>query len=314
MRYVPYSDLDGIPHVVVDGAPRADTLLTLSHWPHSGTPAALRDDLSAQIAFHYLDRPEHHVPADAVSNNHFDQDGLASVYTLVDPEAARVRRERVIDVARAGDFGTFHERDAARAAFALAALGADADGDPYEVLLPRLTEVLDHVEHFRDLWADEDAHLTASEAALRGGGVTIEELAAVDLAVVTVPEHWTPQPAHRFTEVHEQAVHPWAVHNATDCLRVLYVQGRRYELQYRYETWVQYASRRTLPRVDLGSLAGALSASEPDGARWTFDGVAALAPALHLHGAPESAIAPERFRALLVEALRTGPAAWDPYD
>ena len=79
-RFVPYPDLEGIPNVVVDGARHADTLLTLSHWPHSGTPPALKADLSAQIAFRYLDSPVWHVDTEVVSNNHFDEDGLASAY------------------------------------------------------------------------------------------------------------------------------------------------------------------------------------------------------------------------------------------
>ncbi len=74
----------------------------------SGSPIELRDDLSAQIAFHYLDRPDLHVDVDAVSNNHFDQDGLMSMYALLEPEAASERRDRVIDVARMGDFDAFH--------------------------------------------------------------------------------------------------------------------------------------------------------------------------------------------------------------
>ena len=42
-----------------------------------------------------------------------------------------------------------------------------------------------------------------------------------------------------------------------------------------------------------------------------------IAPALHLVGAgddPESAIAPEDFRARVSQALATGAVAWDPYD
>ena len=50
--------------------------------------AHLLDDLSAQIAFHALDRPELFDGIEAVSNNHLDQDGLASAYALVAPDDA----------------------------------------------------------------------------------------------------------------------------------------------------------------------------------------------------------------------------------
>jgi hypothetical protein len=57
MRFVPFHQLDGQPHVVVDGGPTDGTRLTLSHWPASPTPVDLLDDLSAQIAFRALERP-----------------------------------------------------------------------------------------------------------------------------------------------------------------------------------------------------------------------------------------------------------------
>ncbi len=313
-----YGELDGIPNVIVDGSAHPDSLMTLSHWPKSPTPAALRDDLSAQIAFHYLDHPELHVPAQAVSNNHFDQDGLMSVYALVDPEGAQSRRDRAIDVARAGDFGTYHDRDSARIAWTIASLGEDVwdHADPYAVVLERVPELLDHPERFRGRWAEEDAHLEASEAAIAAGAVQIEELEHLDLAIVTVPESWAPRPVHRFTRTESQAVHPTALNNATDRFRLLITRGDRYEVQYRYETWVQYMTRRPLGRIDLEPLAIALSAREPGAASWTFDGVDAIAPALHLVDAgpdPSSAVPPDELRALVVDTLTTGVSAWDPY-
>jgi hypothetical protein len=101
-RFPPYPALEATPNVIVDGAAQSASLITLSHWPHSGAPAELKDDLSTEIAFHYLDQPMFRVDADVVSNNHSDQDGLVGVYTLVDTDNARARRELLIDVAAAG--------------------------------------------------------------------------------------------------------------------------------------------------------------------------------------------------------------------
>src|SRR3954470_16324592 len=105
MRFVPYDDLDGEPNVIVDGAETTNTVLTLSHWPGTVVPAGLEADLSAEIAVRYLEHPDLHVDADLVSNSHFDEDGLLGVYALIDPEGARRHRDRLVDVARAGDFG-----------------------------------------------------------------------------------------------------------------------------------------------------------------------------------------------------------------
>src|SRR3954451_13843952 len=122
VEFVPYPDLGGTPNVIVDGSGTDSTVLTLSHWPGSSVPEALAADLSAEIVVNYLDHPELHVGADVVSNNHFDEDGLMGVYALVDPDIALTHRDLLVDVARAGDFGWSHVRDAARIAFTIGAL------------------------------------------------------------------------------------------------------------------------------------------------------------------------------------------------
>src|SRR3954469_1961894 len=104
MRYLPYQELSpSSPNIIVDGAAGPGTVLTLSHWPKSGTPAQLKRDTSAEIAFAYLDSPSFQVTAEIVSNNHFDEDGLIGMYALIDTANARKQRELLIDVASAGD-------------------------------------------------------------------------------------------------------------------------------------------------------------------------------------------------------------------
>lgn len=326
LRYVPYHRLGGRPNVVVDGAATEGTVLTLSHWPHTPCPAGLEADLSAEMAFSYLEEPLLHGAAEAVSNNHFDQDGLVSVFALTDPDGARNRRDILVDLAAAGDFGTYRDRRAARASMAIAAfadevrtpLGALPD-DHYErtallysEMAGRLPEILDHQERWRALWGEEDDHLSASESWLGSGKVTVEERIGLDLAVVRVPTAAPDGPGHRFADEGTGGLHPMAVHNATACHAVLTVRGRFCELEYRYEGWVQYRSRRLRPRVDLSGLAGELSGSEKEG-HWEFDGVEALVPKLRLVGAGESSLPPDRIVELVCDALESGPPAWDPY-
>jgi len=328
VRYVAYHELGRTANIIVDGSGNTATRLTLSHWPKSGTPAALKADTSAEIVFRYLDRPDLHVDAEAASNNHFDEDGLVGLYTLLNPEPARRKRGLLSAVASAGDFGTFSDRNAARAAFAISAY-TDPRSSPldpavfhrpyaeqaaafYAELLPRLPEILDDLESYRRYWEAEDEVLAAGEDAIRSGEIRIEELPAIDLAIVTVPEVLPERAVHRFASGRHAACHPMAIHNATRCFRILSMQGRRYELQYRYESWVQYVSRRPLPRVDLAPLAERLTSAE-DGVRWVFEGVDAITPRLRLDGFP-SGLARERIRDEVVTFLGSAQPAWDPYD
>src|SRR5215831_2603687 len=215
MRFVPYPSAT-IPNVIVDGARNGHTVLTLSHWPKSGSPAALRADTSTAIVFNYLDAPAYHVDAEAVSNNHFDEDGLVGIFALLHPAFAQRHRDLLLDVAQAGDFGVFERRDAARLAFVLSAyadpdsspLPADLFSRPYPVLagelyirlLDVLPRLLENVEGYRALWESEDAKLTASEELIEQGVVTIEEQQDLALAIVRLPDDLTSHRVHRFTQ------------------------------------------------------------------------------------------------------------------
>jgi hypothetical protein len=316
--------------VIVDGASADNTVLTLSHWPHSGTPAELKADTSTAIVFNYLDSPALHVAAGAVSNNHFDEDGLAGIFAMLEPAIAEPHRDLLLDVAQAGDFGIFVRREAARIAFTLAAY-ADRETSPlpkslferpypefaselYVQLLDVLPRLLAGTETYRRLWELEDARLTMSEELIESGLITMDERPDLDLAIVYLPEDLTRHVVHRFTKPQMAECHPFALHNRTLCTRLLLLQGGRVELQYRYEGWVQMASRRPAPRVDLSGLADELNREEAAQGRWVFDGVDRITPRLHLEGAPTTTIALDSIVRRVEHCLRTGAPAWNPYD
>ena len=93
-RFLPYEDSAAVANVVVDGAPNDATVLAISHWPGIPAPPGLAADLSAQMAFAYLDQLPDHPVAEVVTNNHFDQDGLAGLFALVSPEETDRHRDR----------------------------------------------------------------------------------------------------------------------------------------------------------------------------------------------------------------------------
>src|SRR6185295_3887281 len=102
---------------------------------------------------------------------------------------------------------------------------------------------------------------------------TIEEQPEIDLAIVRISQ--------RIAEWH-----PFPIHSRTPRSRLLVVQNKHVEFHYRYESWVQLASRKPLPRVDLAGLARELNEKESSGGKWIFDGVDKITPRLHLQGSP----------------------------
>ena len=101
-----------------------------------------------------------------------------------------------------------------------------------------------------------------------------------------------------------------ALHNATDCLRLLVIHGRRYQFVDRYESWVQYRSRRPLPRVDMRPLAEQLSNAERES---DVDRVGAGEPHSDASRRWRVVARSALVRTMVVDHLRTSPPAWDPY-
>jgi hypothetical protein len=329
MIFLPYDEARSVPNVIVDGASTEQTVLTLSHWPRSGTPAALKGDTSTAIVFNYLDSPSLHVEAQAVSNNHFDEDGLMGIFAMLRPAAAERHRDLLLDAAQAGDFGIFADRRAARLVFVLSA-HADPDTSPlpralFELPYPALTaelyvrlfdllpRLLTNVDDYRSLWETEDAKLKASEDLIENGSIAIDERPELDLAVVHMPDDLASDRVHRFTKQKLAECHPFAIHNRTSCTRLLLLRGAAAEVQYRYEGWVQMASRRPPARVDLSGLAEELNRDERGGGRWVFDGVDQITPRLHLEGASATSIPVATIERRVEHHLLTGQPAWNPY-
>jgi hypothetical protein len=330
LKYTAYERLGSAPNIIVDGAAAPGTVMTLSHWPKSGTPAILKRDTSTAIVFAYLDTPDMHVQAECASNNHFDEDGLLGIFSLINPSVAQKNRELILDVGSAGDFGVYKRRDAARIAFTISAYAdpkmsplpesvfklpsGESAAELYRELLALMPNLIANISDFREYWELEDEKLTASEKLIEYGAITIEEKPDLDLAIVTIPDDLAAGKVHRFTRSQMAECHPFAMNSRTKCTRLIIVQGRRVECQYRYETWVQLASRRPLLRIDLTALAAELNLAETSGGRWVFDGVDRINPRLHLDGSSGSSIAPDAIQKQIEHHLATGAPAWNPYD
>lgn len=283
MKYVPYSQLNGVANIIVDGVAQADTVLTLSHWPGSGSPPEFRADTSTEMVLNYLATPgakKAYAPGvNAVSNNHFDEDGLCAVWAMLHPKLALERRDLLVDVATAGDFDTYRRPQAAKVVFTIRSY-ADPVNSPvaqdlqrddgtgsarYQAILPLLKHFMDDTDRYGPYWGAEWSAMLESKTAMVMGEVDLHEIPNVDLAVARAP----------------MPLHPMVLYNQTERLRVLTATpDGHFLLRYRYETWVQFTSRQVMPRVDLQPLLPRLQSLERENVTWTFDGIAAITPAL----------------------------------
>ena len=330
VEYVPYRELRGRPHIIVDGAPLDSTVFTLSHWPVNQTPDALKRDTSTATVFAYLDDDSFQVDIGLVSNNHFDEDGLFSMFALCYPDIALEFRDLLYGASFAGDFGVYSDRNAARLCFIVEAF-ADKEVSPlpadtfsgcearqvknlYREMLQRLPAILNDIDGYTELWSDPDAHLEESESLIKNRQVSIREHPKLDLAVVSIPEDIPRRRIRRYLETENTAIHPFAIHNATDCNRLIRAQGSRFEFQYRYESWVQLVSRRPQLRVDLSGLAERLNELEAAHGIWRHEKVDEVMPRVFLEGTAYSGLSLDRFVGEVEDHLASAPIGWDPYD
>ena len=330
VRYIPYKEIGDRRNIVVDGAPLHSTVLTLSHWPNNRTPEVLKRDTSTAIVFAYLDSPDLYQQVEIVTNNHFDEDGLFSMFALSQPTIALRHRELLIGGGMAGDFGVFTDRNAVRLCFIIEAF-TDKRMSPlpkeaftgcehqrvttfYRQMLERLPEILEDVTEYRRYWHEQDALLQESESLITKGDVRIEEIPESDLAIVHIPDGLPALNVRRYLQSERASVHPFAIHNATNCNRIIRIQNGGYEFQYRYESWLQVVSRPPLFRVDLNGLAGQLNVMEAAAGTWRADKVTEIVPRLFLEGTDRSSITEETFIEEVREYLSEQPVAWDPYN
>jgi hypothetical protein len=324
--YLPYQDLDGVANIIVDGRPHPDSVLVLSHWKGSGTPASLMRDTSAQTVLESLTSHPYPSRALAVSNNHFDQDGLVGIFSLLNQDYALAHKDFLIDIAEAGDFAKFKNREAARVTFVIAKLLDKETGffEPkafalpyleltaifYRKFLSILPDIIERLPAYEAYWSEEDQFLEDSENLIRDGLIQITELENPPLAIVEISPNLPQRQYHWANQKKRGIVHDMAIHNNTDRALILYKHGKNYWFNYRYETWVQFVSKRHPARVDLQPLSEQLNLLEGD-VKWSYTGSDDLTPMLSCKG--ESSLSFESFTGLLFEALRLAPVNWDPF-
>ncbi|PYQ14144.1 MAG: hypothetical protein DMH00_02475 [Acidobacteria bacterium] len=300
--------------LVVDGV--APPALNLSHWPGNRTPPRYRADTTTEMALLLAADPGRETflsEVEVISNNHFDTDGLLSVWAVLHPQEALRHRRFVVDAARAGDFGTFTSPDAVKfdllvttfedpqrspVAPRLRGLGSDARSQAaYEELLGRLPELFYQSGAHRRIWEDEFESIVHSFQRLREGGARIREYPSSSVSVIETDEELEKMARLDSCRFHR-------VLTATRDGR-----GYRFQLEHHVFSWFDTVTPPRGARLDLSPLALELNALEPcrEG-RWIYTGNHDLEAKLFLadgEGEPlVSGLPLERVEALVTESLR----------
>jgi hypothetical protein len=316
MKFRPYYELDGHSNIIVDGAPHKDSKLVLSHWKASGTKPEFIRDTSAQIVLDYLE--SHELPKDLeyVSNDHFDEDGLVGIFSILNKDYALANKELLIDIATAGDFANFKQERAAKIVFTINHLLDKSSGFVadevfdwpypkmaahfYKLMLDELPKIIENLPDYQSAWGPEFNRLKKTEEQIANQEISIKELPEHQVVIVDYGKI-------EFTDIHKMAIY-----NKTKSTQVVYKSMNKFRFQYRYEGWVQLSSFRQPLRVDLAPLAAALNKLETGENKWQYDGSNKITPALHSDG--ESSLSFELFYQKLWDCLDESKPDWNPYE
>jgi hypothetical protein len=294
MRFEFYHEgLAGVPKLSVDGT--VDNAVHLSHWKGNTTPEELRADTSTEIALNFVASPRREELTrgiEVVTNNHFDTDGVLSVWTTLKGERALALRDALVAAAEAGDFSEFPNARAVRASILIQGgdnpsvegitsplarhLAGDARVDErraYELILPEVERVLTHTDDYEPLWREDWKAIDAALESFVAGRSRVEEDKEARLSVVTLARDL--YGASGFKPTRHAAPYTAIAHNARG--EVFFIatpndDGWSYRIDYPYYSWAMtYTRPRIVPR-DFSKLVERLNESEGEGVgRWKPD-------------------------------------------
>ena len=268
----------------------------------------------------------------SVTNNHFDVDGFLGVWSLFEPELALRYEAALREAALIGDFREYDPsrrgaelglkltcwlNEVERREFYMpfeAKDEAEACVPKYEYCLPRFAEVLQFPERFESVWGEEYEKVKAHTALLQQKPSQLSMIKDIRLLVVD-----TPEPLHYYAL--------FGLSREADMVLSCY-QDQRYELEYKYTTWVDTETRWAYPRLPFDKLAEKLNAQEFNSLSWQGDRIMDTGPQLRLRGEEldkaarfdhpynreiyPSSLNPEVFKAIIFSHFRTYYAGTAP--
>ncbi len=294
MRFEFYhAGLESVPKLSLDGT--VSNAIHFSHWQGNETPAEVKADTSTEIALKLVASPNRGAltqDIELVTNNHFDTDGVLSVWTVLTGASALGLRDQLIAAAEAGDFSEFSNEAAVRASLVIQgsdqASPDDESGSPlarqlageqvddaraYELVLPEVERVLTHVDDYEPLWRAAWSRIAIALESFERGASTVAEAADAKLSVITLaPEVFSAagfnptRHAAPYTAISRYA------HGQMYLITTPMERGWIYRIDYPYYSWAETLVRPPIARRNLSSLVTHLNEIESnrDG-QWKLD-------------------------------------------
>ena len=295
MRFEFYSEaLDQVPKLSVDGT--VSNSIHFSHWNGNETAPEVKADTSTEIALNLVASPNRSTLTqniDLVTNNHFDTDGMLSVWTVMTGEGASDYRDVLIAAAEAGDFSEYSSADGVRISLAIqgsdGAIPEDDIGSPlarllageevsddarcYELIMPEVENLITNINDYEPLWRAGWKNIVEALESFDRGASTVTEFAEAKMSLITLaPEIFG---GSGFNPTRHSAPYTAISKFANGELFVIVIPttgGWFYRIDYPYYSWAETVVRPKIKRRNLQSSLQTLNEKEGNkNANWATD-------------------------------------------
>lgn len=294
MRFQFYTEeIADVPKLSVDGT--VSNAIHFSHWQDNETPEEVKADTSTEIALNLVTSPNREnltQGIELVTNNHFDTDGILSVWTVMTGERAAQYRDVLIAAAEAGDFSEYSTETGIRVSIAiqgsdqaspnnddgsplarrLAGAEVDDDAGAYELVLPEVERLITNINDYEDLWRDGWASIAKAVESFEAGTSKVTELPDNQISLVTLaPEIFS---GSGFNPTRHAAPYTAISRYARGMLYVIAIPaggGWFYRIDYPYYSWAETIVRPTVHRRDFTDALRRLNDTERNAGSWQLD-------------------------------------------
>jgi len=294
MRFQYYSEeIANLPKLSVDGT--VGNSIHFSHWQDNETPEEVKADTSTEIALNLVTSPNRErltQGIELVTNNHFDTDGMLSVWTVMTGERAAKYREVLIAAAEAGDFSEYSTETGIRVSIAIqgsdqaspnnddgsplarriAGAAVDDDARAYELVMPEVERLITNINDYEDLWRDGWQSIAKAVESFEAGASKVTELPENQISLITLaPEIFS---GSGFNPTRHAAPYTAISRYARGMLYVIAIPaggGWFYRIDYPYYSWAETVVRPTVQRRDFTDALRRLNDTEQNAGSWQLD-------------------------------------------
>ncbi|MFN2578057.1 MAG: DUF6687 family protein [Pyrinomonadaceae bacterium] len=282
----------GTPKLSVDGT--VENAIHFSHWKGNETTASVKADTSTEIVLNVVASPSRNELTkgiDLVTNNHFDTDGVLSVWTMLNGERATRLSDKLIAGAEAGDFSEFSSVDGVRSSILIQGSDSpiDKSGSPiarqlageevndearaYDLVLPHVEDLLTNTSKYEALWRPSWVRIERALNSFAKDASRVDEDAPPRLSVVMLaPEVFGPD---GFDPSRDAAPFTAISYHARGELFLIATpleKGWAYRIDYPYYSWADTVVRPKIVRRELNGLMNELNELESNSTgKWKVD-------------------------------------------